>query len=54
MGLPPRPEPLLVSEEAITKVTQELDKVRLSQQEIKEESKRLRRKRVTRKARRSG
>ena len=50
MGPPPRPEPLLVSEEDITKVMEQLDKVQLSQQEIKEESKRLWRKRSTKEA----
>ena len=44
----------MVLEGSISKVTQELDEMRLKQQKIKEESKRLRRKRMTRKARRSG
>ena len=41
VGPPPRPQPLLNMDEAISEVWQELDEMRLTQQEINEEGKRL-------------
>jgi len=50
VGPPPRPQPLLNTDEAISEVMQELDEMRLTQQEINEERKRLWRKRPTKEA----
>ena len=46
MGPPPRPEPTVVLEGSISKVTQDLDEMRLKEQEIEEERKQLMRKRA--------